>query len=358
MSLHFTRLVTVHVPSRHVSVRMISRLMLIMWLALITLPLAVTACSASTTPTPTRSPRVIATYWTAELVGELVKDDGCLRVNSRRGTSYLLVWPPDLSATIEDDTVRIVTGLVTGDRKEVVLHIGQTVRLSGGEGSISFMDEQTRQNVRANCPGPYWVVGINITPLEAVEELEGTPAVPSSEGATPAILSGEEAVVRDAQAYADRYGVDLDEAIRRLQLQDEIGDLNAELTENEEDTFAGLWIQHQPEYRVIVRFTRDGETTIRPYIENGPLAGMVEVRKARVTLTELRSARAQAAQIAAQLGIPAQSGINVFENRVELYVTDRAQFDAALRVASIQLPDYVEVVTVEELSTPVADIQE
>ena len=37
-------------------------------------------------------------------------------------------------------------------------------------------------------------------------------------------------------------GVDLQEAIHRLQLQNEIGGLNRKLIEKEADTFAGLWI--------------------------------------------------------------------------------------------------------------------
>ncbi|HIE56888.1 MAG TPA: hypothetical protein EYP88_01465 [Anaerolineales bacterium] len=86
---------------------------------------------------------------------------------------------------------------------------------------------------------------------------------------------GEEALIQDAKMYTSRFGVDLDEAIRRLKLQSEIGDLNAELAAKEQDTFAGLWIQHQPEYRVIVRFTRNGGVTTQPYIENGPLADII-----------------------------------------------------------------------------------
>ena len=39
---------------------------------------------------------------------------------------------------------------------------------------------------------------------------------------------------------------------------------------NEKDTFAGLWIQHQPEHRFVVLVTHDGEETIRPYIEGEP----------------------------------------------------------------------------------------
>lgn len=48
--------------------------------------------SASPATTPTAEPQVVATYWTAELVGELVEVEGCIRVNDRNSdTSYLLV---------------------------------------------------------------------------------------------------------------------------------------------------------------------------------------------------------------------------------------------------------------------------
>lgn len=131
--------------------------------------LAMTACnsssSASSTTTPTAGPQVVATSWTAELIGELVEVEHCIRVNDRDSdTSYLLVWPPDITATTENDTVRVVTGAITGNRKEVVLHVGEMVRLSGGE--TENLDEQLRQALPANCPGPYWVVGIEVGPLE------------------------------------------------------------------------------------------------------------------------------------------------------------------------------------------------
>ncbi len=71
--------------------------------------------------------------------------------------------------------------------------------------------------------------------------------------------------------YAKDQDVPLEEAVRRLQLQESVGKLGAELEANERDTFAGLWIEHEPEYRVVAAFTRDGEETIRPYVEGGLL---------------------------------------------------------------------------------------
>ena len=69
-------------------------------------------------------------------------------------------------------------------------------------------------------------------------------------------------------------------------------------------------------------------------------------------LEELKAEQAEAGCVLEALDIPADSAINVQENRVELYVTDRARFDAALREAGLRLPDHVAVIEVERLAEP------
>ena len=60
-----------------------------------------------------------------------------------------------------------------------------------------------------------------------------------------------------------------EEAERRLRLEDCFtDDLERALRNQEANTFAGLWIQNQPEYRFVVPITRDGEETIRPYLKD------------------------------------------------------------------------------------------
>jgi hypothetical protein len=166
----------------------------------------------------------------------------------------------------------------------------------------------------------------------------------------------QEALIRDASQYAATMGVALDEAISRLKSQNAIGDLNAKLVANEEDTFAGLAVEHKPAYRVVARFIRNGEAIIRPYVINGSLATIVEVREAKATLKELKAARIGAAQIAERVSIRAYSAINIPENRAELYVLDLTQLDDALQKAHVQLPANVKVIKVPELPKPVSDI--
>ncbi len=176
-------------------------------------------------------------------------------------------------------------------------------------------------------------------------------------GGKPA-LDDKDPLLYDAQIYASNNNVSTEEALHRFQLQDIAGKLGAELGKNETETLAGLWIEHTPEFRIVVRFTRDGEETIKPYLKQYPeLADIVEVRTANVSLANLQRDQADASSSVNALGIRVQSGINVYNNSVELYITkaDRSRFDEALQRGEIQLPDTVRVITVEALAEDLAE---
>ncbi|VVB84640.1 Uncharacterised protein [uncultured archaeon] len=171
-------------------------------------------------------------------------------------------------------------------------------------------------------------------------------------GGKPA-LDDKDPLLYDAQIYASNNNVSTEEALRRFQLQDIAGKLDAELSKNETGTFAGLWVEHTPEFRVVVQFTRDGEETIKPYLKQyTELANIVEVRTANVSLANLQRDQADASSSVSASGISANSDIDVPNNIVELYVVkaDRSRFDNALQRREIRLPDTVRVITVETLA--------
>lgn len=172
----------------------------------------------------------------------------------------------------------------------------------------------------------------------------------------PSAIDDDHAISKDVKAYASAMNIDLDTAIQRLALQELVGYLDAELAVNEKASYGGLWIQHSPQFRVIVQFTQGGEETIRPYIENEPFSDIVDVRLVEYSLEELKAAQISTQSKIRDLYIPTNSGINVFDNRVELYVIERSQFDASIQDMKIQLPDQVEIVTVSELGTSETDI--
>ena len=173
----------------------------------------------------------------------------------------------------------------------------------------------------------------------------GNPGADLPEGVSPALK-------RDAQSYADDFGVELGEALVRLQGQGTIGRLGSTIQASEPDTYAGHWIQHEPQYRMVVLFTRDGESTICPYIEAHPLYSIVEVRSAAANMADLELSQGEAMSVAAEVGIRAESSINVFQNLVELYVMDAEQLESALEQAGLTLPDHVRVVPVSAFSVP------
>ena len=169
--------------------------------------------------------------------------------------------------------------------------------------------------------------------------------------ALTALFLMENPILQDAQTYADAMGVTLEEALARLDSQNEdaISALQNQLQVNEADTFAGLWLQHEPEYRVVVAFTHDGEETIQKYAaEDSELAQKIEVRPAQYTYAQLEADQQEAFRILNALHLPAAGGIMVMENRVVLDITDRAAFEEALAAANASLPESVVVNTLYE----------
>ncbi len=168
----------------------------------------------------------------------------------------------------------------------------------------------------------------------------------------------QDALLFDAQGYASNTGVSVEEALRRFQLIDVAGKLGAELSKNETGTFAGLWVEHTPEFKFVVQFTRDSEEIIKPYLKKYPeLDDLVEMRTANVSLANLQKDQADASSSVNASGIHVQSEIDVHENSVKLYVAkaDRSRFDDILQRGEIRLPDAVRVITVEALAEDVRD---
>ena len=173
----------------------------------------------------------------------------------------------------------------------------------------------------------------------------------------------DDPLLQDAEHYAATYEVEIDEALLRLRLQPAIGRLNADLTENEAATFAGLWVQHEPSYRIIIQFAGSGSSRLEELLKSEELQGLypfVEVSAAKRSLRSLAAVQAASHQAARAQGVPMESSINVPENRVELFTTKPDFLAAALRAAdkaraaasAPPLLDDVVIVEVERLSAP------
>jgi len=164
------------------------------------------------------------------------------------------------------------------------------------------------------------------------------------------------ALLEDATSYAAQAGVSVDEGVRRLRLQQEIGDLDAALAADESETYAGLWIDDKNGYRVVARFTDPAaEARLRARVAGGRLAGLMETRSARWSLAELRQLRNEVRGHAKRGKIRTNSDINVFENRAEIYVLDdESKLHAAMAKSGARVPDGVVVRRVPRLAEPAA----
>lgn len=155
----------------------------------------------------------------------------------------------------------------------------------------------------------------------------------------------------DEASYARAHDVTLDDATQRLALHGDAAKLDRQLAESEPSTFAGLWIQHQPTFRIIVLFTIDGAKTLAPYVAGTPLADLTEVRPAKYALHHLEEDLDITSPIARELGM--DLSLNVMDNRLDLYPTPSSD---PSELVGRMIPSSVRVDEIVRSSRPTVDI--
>ena len=170
--------------------------------------------------------------------------------------------------------------------------------------------------------------------------------------ASPTTLDPDDPLVRDAAAFAEAEGLSLEEAVRRLAFQATIGDIQPALMAGLPETYAGLWIEHQPQYRIVIALTEGDIGTVQSYIAGNDWADYVEVQPATYSLAELTAAQEQASRIANQLDLALSSAVDVKKNRVALIVGNPELFQADLVAAGLSLPEAVTVVPISADDPP------
>lgn len=93
----------------------------------------------------------------------------------------------------------------------------------------------------------------SVSVADAIAQQEAPP----HQGPPVRIATAAEALQQDGRSYATEFNVGIDEAVRRLRAQEQQGDVIARLRDANRSRFAGLWIEHQPTFRVVVRLTGD-----------------------------------------------------------------------------------------------------
>jgi hypothetical protein len=163
----------------------------------------------------------------------------------------------------------------------------------------------------------------------------GTAAISSASAAQDAPATG--ARTRSLEAYSKQFGVPVSEAQRRIGLQREIGKLNARLETDEAATFGGLYIEHRPAFRVVVKFTANGAATLARYTQD-PL---YIPEAAGVSYKEMADAQRTVYDLLKKAGIESSSRVDVVKNSLEFYVPDPAAVQLLQSTGALQLPPFV-----------------
>lgn len=100
----------------------------------------------------------------------------------------------------------------------------------------------------------------------------------------------------DAVLYAGSFGLSVAEAERRLDLQVAAGNLSATLDALNISGYAGLWIQHEPEFQVVIAATPSNLNTVmsitQQQMTTAALKAAIVFREANYTVDELAQVQA------------------------------------------------------------------
>lgn len=159
----------------------------------------------------------------------------------------------------------------------------------------------------------------------------------------------------DVDSFAEQIGVSRSEALRRLALQGEIGELREYLEEEHPDVFAGMWVEHLPEFRIQVRLTDPSSDILDSFVADVPeIAGSLEVTPAEHTYAELVDDLMAIRSLSAT--VPFDAAVNELQNRVDIWVRARSDFDSFVASHGARTPSSIVVTVVDELSKPAASI--
>ena len=87
-----------------------------------------------------------------------------------------------------------------------------------------------------------------------------TPLLAQTDPQAESFLRHADPQEETAQRYAAEHAVSVETAHGRFQLQELAGELEADLRAREESSFAGLWIEHTPTFRVVVSLVGKGKS--------------------------------------------------------------------------------------------------
>ncbi|WP_140419273.1 hypothetical protein [Sphingobium sp. Z007] len=162
--------------------------------------------------------------------------------------------------------------------------------------------------------------------------------------AIPSVASAQDTQNPERQSrmvenYSKSFNVPADEARRRLKAQRDVGELNAKLEQEQRDTFGGLYIEHSPTFRVVVKFTTAGSATLARYTQDPAFVA----EPAIVSFQKLVDTQASVYKLLKGLGVESASTVDVRTGRIKFVVENPAVVEQLKTAGTLSLPDFIDI---------------
>lgn len=158
----------------------------------------------------------------------------------------------------------------------------------------------------------------------------------------------------DANVYADRHRISVDEAVRRLSLQTAAGELAATLDAIHPSGFAGLWIEHEPSFQVVIAAVPSAMTATRELVRSTVLSTTLDdsivFRPAPYALDELVQAQNEISGFARLNRL--DTSTDIMRGRVLISASDDNGLNA---IAHASLPEAVVAMASRTVGRSAAD---
>lgn len=119
-----------------------------------------------------------------------------------------------------------------------------------------------------------------------------------------------------SSVYARTFGVSGIEADQRFIIMDQAREVQRKLRARFPATFGGLYVEHRPQFRVVVRFTESPQESLRTVTADPAFVALLSAH----SLTELRAAQEVIGEELQRTGTNFLSELNLTTSRVEVYV--------------------------------------
>jgi streptogrisin C len=130
----------------------------------------------------------------------------------------------------------------------------------------------------------------------------------------------ENPILLTAELYSEHFGISIEEAMNRLNLEDEAGELQSLLMQNEEKSFGGMYIDDEPEFKIVIMFKtdiNDIDNTIEKYLTSfQSLAPYIELIPVKYSLAELEKHQSEIINLLKNNGVLVDSGLAITNNAI------------------------------------------